>query len=202
MTQFRWSPLIERAFDVNRLHFLPLSSTEPLLSATAFTTSAQRYKMIPGLMVIHVRRGDYVEHCRYLAGDRQDFVSVNTFPQLPDQFDVPPSPPRRKIKATPEQVEHYRQRCFPSVDEMARKVREVRATPAGKGIERVYIMTNGKSDFLAELKAALWDIGEWEGISTSRDLVLDWEQKSIAQAVDQLVAQRSQVLIGNGVCCT
>ena len=60
-------------------------------------------------------------------------------------------------------------------------------------------MTNGKPDFLTELKDALWEAAEWDVVATSRDMVMNWEQKYIAQAVDQLVAQRAQVLIGNGV---
>ena len=62
-------------------------------------------------------------------------------------------------------------------------------------------MTNGKAPYIANLKRALWDAapGEWDSISSSRDLALNWEQKFVAQAVDVLVAQRAQVLIGNGV---
>ena len=33
----------------------------------------------------------------------------------------------------------------------------------------------------------------------SRDVKLSWEQKYVAQAVDMLIGQRAQVLIGNGV---
>ncbi|TCD62115.1 hypothetical protein EIP91_007469, partial [Steccherinum ochraceum] len=38
----------------------------------------------------------------------------------------------------------------------------------------------------------------WEKIATRRDLTLDWEQTFVSQAVDMLVGQRAQVLIGNG----
>jgi hypothetical protein len=66
------------------------------------------------------------------------------------------------------------------------------------GLRKVYIMTNGKGDWLAELRAALLKAGEWE-VSTSRDLFLSWEQKPISQALDMYVAQRAQAFIGNGV---
>ena len=156
--------------------------------------------MIPGLMVLHVRRGDYLEHCTFLAETYEDFVSVNNFPNMPDAFTVPEKVNiPRNVKTSPENLEYYRQRCFPSVDEIAKKVAEVRATPSGRDLRKVYIMTNGDKAFINELKVALWDVGEWEAVSSSRDLVLDWEQKFVAQAVDQLVAQRAQVLVGNGV---
>ncbi|KAG1835005.1 hypothetical protein DFJ58DRAFT_821029 [Suillus subalutaceus] len=49
-------------------------------------------------------------------------------------------------------------------------------------LTHVYIMTNG---------AVAW-------IKSSRDLDITWEQKFVVQALDMLVAQRSEVFIGNG----
>ena len=66
------------------------------------------------------------------------------------------------------------------------------------GLRKVYIMTNGKGSWLAELRAALLNGGQWE-VSTSRDLSLSWEQKPISQALDMYVAQRAQAFVGNGV---
>lgn len=60
-------------------------------------------------------------------------------------------------------------------------------------------MTNARGAWLAELREALWSAHKWEGLATSRDLELDWEQKYVAQAVDMHVAQRAEVFIGNGV---
>ena len=63
-------------------------------------------------------------------------------------------------------------------------------------------MTNAPLDWLSELKTALMakEEGEWEGISTSWDLQLDWEQRNLAQTIDMMIGHRSQVFIGNGVC--
>ena len=161
--------------------------------------------MIPGLMVIHIRRGDYLEHCRNLADRLEDFVSVNTFPGLPDPFPLPDRhglPRGQAATAGPATAELYRARCFPSVDEIVAKVAAARASPAGRGVRRLYVMTNGDRAFVAALEAALWARAEWELVASSRDLVLDWEQTFVAQAVDQLVAQRAQVFIGNGVSDT
>ena len=213
LTRFAWSSLIELAFDMNRDLFLPSSllADTPYLSSlpydTSTSTNAARYPPIPGLMAIHVRKGDYASHCGLLATIGDPFVSVNNFPALPDAFLPPgvPGPvmPNGKVAgnwhASAAQRTYYRERCYPSIPEIVAKVMEVRASDAGKGIRRLHIMTNGKPAYIANLKRALWDAMEWDAISSSRDLVLNWEQKFVAQAVDVLVAQRAQVLIGNGV---
>ncbi|KAI0829867.1 hypothetical protein BC628DRAFT_1359061 [Trametes gibbosa] len=196
ITHFGWSPLVELAFDMNRDLLLPQTSDLPYLSSNSYTTNTDRYTEIPGLMVIHVRRGDYEMHCRTLALLSEDFVSVNAFPGLPDPFTVPPH--EEYGNNTPENIEIYRKRCLPTLQEIAAKVAEVRASPAAHGVRRLYIMTNGRPDYVRELKDALWSLGGWDMIASSRDLVLNWEQKFVSQAVDMLVAQRAQVLLGNG----
>ena len=59
---------------------------------------------------------------------------------------------------------------------------------------------------MEELKDELRKMGGWEQVVSSRDLELGWEQQYVAQAVDMLIGQRAQVIIGNGVsarfvCC-
>ncbi|KAI0633646.1 hypothetical protein C8Q77DRAFT_1217981 [Trametes polyzona] len=196
ITHFGYSPLVELAFDINRELFLPTASPLPYLSSTSHTANAERYTEIPGLMVIHVRRGDYETHCRTLAMWSEDFVSVNAFPDMPDPWTVPPH--EEYGNNTPENIELYRRRCLPTIEEIAGKVAEVRASAAARGVRRLYIMTNGRPEYVRSLKDALWKLGDWEMITSSRDLVLNWEQKFVSQAVDMLVAQRAQVLIGNG----
>ncbi len=211
LTRFAWSSLIELAFDTNRDLFLPASAlaSTPYLSSIPYnaSTNALRYPPIPGLMAVHIRKGDYASHCNTLASIGDPFVSANSFPALPDAFLPPgvPGPvmPNGKVAgnwhAGAAQRAYYRRRCFPSIPEIVAKVLAVRATEAGQGVRRLHIMTNGKAPYIANLKRALWEAAEWDAISSSRDLVLNWEQKFVAQAVDVLVAQRAQVLIGNGV---
>ena len=78
-------------------------------------------------------------------------------------------------------------------------------------------MTNGNRELLQELKQALIDDAErskisgetngwefewtWEGVSTSRDLDLGWEEKPVGQALDMYIAQRSELFVVNGVSC-
>ena len=69
VTTFRWSPLVELAFDNNREVIAPTTVSQPPLSAVPYATpNAARYPSIPGLLVLHLRRGDYAGHCEHLAG--------------------------------------------------------------------------------------------------------------------------------------
>ncbi|KAI0829020.1 hypothetical protein BC628DRAFT_1315775 [Trametes gibbosa] len=197
ITQFGWSRLVELAFDTNRRLFVPdPTPLDPFLTGTSFTSNAERYTPIQGLIAIHIRRGDYERHCLNLAKQYEDFVSVNTFPDLPDSFTVPPATWHGIVP--PALYEHYRHHCYPTIKEIVEKVAQVRATPEGRGVRKLYIMTNGKPPFIKELKEALSKQGGWDLVSSSRDMTLNPEQKHVAQAVDMLVAQRAQVFIGNG----
>ena len=92
-----------------------------------------------------------------------------------------------------------------------------RESVGNKSLKRIFIMTNGNRELLQELKQALIDDAErskisgetngwefewtWEGVSTSRDLDLGWEEKPVGQALDMYIAQRSELFVGNGVSC-
>ena len=85
-------------------------------------------------------------------------------------------------------------------------MRKVRASLLSKtNLTRIYVLTNGRPEWLRELKDALQEdarrehMNEWEHIGTSRDLRLTGEQKHNSQALDMAVAQRAEVFIGNGV---
>lgn len=194
ITHFGWSPLVELAFDVNRDLFFSGSHLEPYLSSVPFTTNADRYSQIPGLLVIHVPRRDHEQSCEQTSAsselDRYAFV---TFPGMLDSD----SPLQGGFLHT--QKNNALAHCYPSIGQILTKVRQVRRTEAGKGLKKIYIITDGDPEFVLELKIALLQRDEWQQVSSSRDLVLNWEQKPIAEAVDMLVGQRAQVLIGNGV---
>ncbi|KAI0668526.1 hypothetical protein C8Q78DRAFT_1098866 [Trametes maxima] len=200
LTHFFWSPLVERAFDTNRAAISPSAASAPALSSLPLTTtSAQRYTEIPGLLVLHIRRGDYEAHCTHLAKWSSTFLAFNALPPLPDRFAPPAGGGWGENTAGNYAV--YRGRCFPSVAQIVRRVREVvRADSdvAGRGVESVYVMTNGEASWVVELKEALARTGRFKSVASSRDVVLDGEQKYVAQAVDMLVGQRAQVFIGNG----
>ncbi|KAI0831752.1 hypothetical protein BC628DRAFT_1349629 [Trametes gibbosa] len=199
LTHFAHSALVELAFDTNREVFAPTTILEPPLSAAPLALpAAARYTQIPGLLVLHVRRGDYEGHCEHLARWSSTYLAYNTLPELPDRFDPPPG--GSWGDNTPENFLIYKAHCFPSVAQIVHRVAEVVAddSDAARGLQHVYVMTNADAAWIAELKAALEGMGRWASVSASRDLVLNWEQKYVAQAVDMLIAQRAQVFVGNG----
>ncbi|OBZ68590.1 hypothetical protein A0H81_11553 [Grifola frondosa] len=196
MTHFGWSPLVELAFDTNRDLIHPTPVWEPFLSTQPFRSNIERYTMLHGLLVLHVRRGDYQDHCDHLAKWSSSYMSFNTFPDIPDRF----SPPEGGGwgENTPENMDIYLSHCFPSIEQIVAKVESVRTTDAAAGLQNIYIMTNGAVPWVQELKDALKKSGHFTSVTSSRDMVLNWEQKYVAQAVDMLIGQRAQAFIGNG----
>ncbi|KAH9023701.1 hypothetical protein EDB84DRAFT_1508301 [Lactarius hengduanensis] len=190
LTHFSWSPLITAAIAANANIIHPaLSSVTP----SSFTPSSHPAPL-SGLLALHIRRGDYVDHCVNLAGWSARFMGFNEFPGLPDRLE----PPGELVR--------YPAHCFPDIAQIVTRVREVRAAllPATP-LSRVYVLTNGRPEWLAELKEALQKdarsegLDEWTHIGTSRDLRLTREQQHNAQAMDMAVAQRAEVFLGNGV---
>lgn len=147
-----------------------------------------------GLLVIHARRGDFTAHCRFLAKWNSDWNAFNSFPELPDKYDKDLSDPRLSSA----NYEAYMDHCYPSLEQIVEKVKTVREE-SQEPLEYLYIMTNGDTSWVGNLKVALSDLGGWQHIGSNLDLSLTWEQKFVAQALDMLVAQRAQVFVGNGV---
>lgn len=174
----------------------PTTIVETPLSSTPYTSNADRYTRIDGLLVLHLRRGDYEQHCDHLAKWSSTFLAFNALPQL-EQFDPPPGGDWGEN--IPENYEIYHEHCFPTIEQIIKRIKEVQQSEAAKNLENVYIMTNGAVEWVQELKDALKDVGGFKHVSSSRDLVLSWEQKYVAQAMDMLVGQRAEVFIGNGV---
>ncbi|EIW79022.1 hypothetical protein CONPUDRAFT_155708 [Coniophora puteana RWD-64-598 SS2] len=197
VTHWRWSPLVIDAFKKN-LHFLAPTSPLSLFSNTPNVDSSD---IIPGLLAIHVRRGDFADHCKNLAAWSSEWNAFNAFPQFIDKFKVPQSVGLEAAAAEDYKTAAYERRCYPSIDQIVEKVSHIR-DDADDSLNYLYIMTNGASEWVSELKQALQRATAgsqpWENIASSRDLQLTWEQKYVAQAVDMYVAERAQVLIGNG----
>ncbi|KAI5118056.1 hypothetical protein M0805_005902 [Coniferiporia weirii] len=200
LTGFAWSPLINSALADNAHLFTKSLTSLQWLSSLgrdpqpAFNASDSSTP-IPGLLAIHVRRGDFEEHCRNLGKWGSEFMGWLQSPVLQDRFDKPPLAGHGE--PTQDIIDHYAKHCWPTIDEIVTKINEVRQTIAGKDLNRVYIMTNGASEWIAELKEKVLQSG-WEGVASSKDLKLIPEQVYVAQAVDMAIAMRSQVFIGNG----
>lgn len=180
---------------MNRELISPVTDLEPYLSALPFTNCADRYRPIPGLLALHIPRGIHQDYCQSLVADGQGFTGFNALPFLPDAFNTSALTSMhdsdRKLL--------YHRRCLPIIQEIVRRVDNIRRSPTGWGLRSVYIATNGQTPWLLELKTALRRMGGWTSVSSTRDLVLNREQRYVKQAVDMLVAQRAQVFVGNGV---
>jgi hypothetical protein len=230
---------------------------------------------IPGLLVLHIRRGDFAEHCTKLVEWGSSFHAFNSFEDMRerDGFDaseaspapgdepvvpLPPEPesefksyvsgllswigftPPTTSRKTLKQLAwkayeanltsyasakkeydtrkerygsaktKYLERCYPDTDQIVKRVREVREAvveesgPATPPLTHIYIMTNGKPPFLADLRLALQadahthSLPPWDSIQTSRDLIIGKEERYVAQTIDIYVAQRAEVFVGNG----
>ncbi|THV07951.1 hypothetical protein K435DRAFT_772286 [Dendrothele bispora CBS 962.96] len=218
VTEFAFSPLIMAAFESNKHLFTPVfrrffffsSSSSLDKGDSPIVSEAQP---ISGLLTLHIRRGDFEHHCGNLEEWGAVFSGFSSFPEMPDKLF-----PEGGYKTRQERKDGYRRHCYPSISEIVEQVRRVRKdardhhyadTHASESdyseLKRIYVMSNAPKEWLEELKRALFrdaaiTPGEepWEAIHTSRDLVLTWEQKHVAQALDMYVAERSQTFIGNG----
>ncbi|THV02287.1 hypothetical protein K435DRAFT_921704 [Dendrothele bispora CBS 962.96] len=179
ITQFSFSPLIKSALVSNRHLFFPSSH---------YSFPWDWVDDIPGLMTVHIRRGDFLEFCRELEQVNSDFQGFNAFPEMLDKFN--------SSEPTERKWEEYRKHCLPSVDEMVHKINE------GTPLKKIFVMSNAPKMWLQQLKETLQSSTgtdeKWEEIYTSRDLILTREQKYVSQAVDMYIAEKSQTFVGNG----
>lgn len=197
ITLFGWSSLAHSAFSANRHLFAPAPLiSSPYVAAPTCLHCVDPYAPLPGLLALHIRRGDFLEHCENLGQWSASFNAFNAFDGFPDPW----TPPHSSTSDKSDRMALYSRRCKPSIPQIVDKVEEARRSSAGRGLKDVYVMTNADPAWLDELKAALraqW--GGWERIATARDLRLTWEEKYVSQTMDMLVGQRAQVFIGNGV---
>ena len=183
LTDFAWSPLVRSALSQN------VAILEPINAVGSLETITSR-SQIPGLVAIHLRRGDYSRHCPRLEKYSSTYMGFNQFPEFPDKFD------NRKFQDHDERIEYYMAHCYPTVAQVAQKLMAVRTQ--NPGLKRVYVMTNGWGGWLRELRQILLSDG-WEDVKNSVDMQLDMVQKHVAMAVDMAIAEKAEVFVGNGV---
>ncbi|KAI0308536.1 hypothetical protein OF83DRAFT_1288934 [Amylostereum chailletii] len=184
LTEWKWSPLALSAIETNRHLIHP-----------SIDLNGHHRASLPGLLALHIRRNDFKDHCLHLAKWKSSYNAFNVRPDFPDQF-VPPEGGGDGDN-TSEGYAFYQKHCFPEIDDIVRRAMEVRAE-SKRPLDRIYILTNGRKEWLEELKASLREkTGPWTAITTSRDLKLTWEQKYVAQAMDMSIATRAEVFVGN-----
>ncbi|KAF8056524.1 hypothetical protein FPV67DRAFT_640352 [Lyophyllum atratum] len=178
---FRWSSLVQSTVTSN------LAAIHP---AAAKTSSAiAPLTTLPGLVAIHLRRGDFKGHCKYLLRWNAKYMGFNRFPEMLDKFDSSNDRPPEMLR------QYYMDHCMPEIDQVVERLRAVRM--ANPGLNRVYALTNGKASWINGLKDALQKDG-WVDVKSSVDLRLDSAQKFVSMAVDMAIAEKAEVFIGNG----
>lgn len=189
---FGWGTLAHSAFEANRHLFAPAPLIAPYVTAPSCLHCIDPYSQLDGLLALHLRRGDFLQHCENLGHWGAGFQAHNSFPDFPDQW----SPPEG---SDDEKIAFYLKRCLPTLEQIVEKIDAVRKSWGSEGLKNIYIMSNGDNEWLAELKTALYRMGGWDKIATSRDVVLTPEQRYVSHTMDMLIGQRAQVIIGNGV---
>ncbi|KAG6917483.1 hypothetical protein DXG01_002346 [Tephrocybe rancida] len=178
-TAFKWSALVESTLEKN------LAAIHP---AAVQSSSLDDATTLRGLVAVHLRRGDFKGHCKYLIRWKAEYMGFNRFPEM-DMFDA------SKISQPDELKEYYMRHCMPEVDQIVERLHAVRKV--NPGINRVYAMTNGKESWMNELKRALLSDG-WLDVTSSLDLRLDSAQQHVSMAVDMAIAEKADVFVGNG----
>ncbi|KAK7039096.1 hypothetical protein VNI00_010269 [Paramarasmius palmivorus] len=164
------SPLVLSAVYKNEYLFLPPSPRIQKSSPTPWDR----------MMAIHLRKGDFEDHCVGLWTVKMPWYGWNGLGFLPD-------------RQTPNiGLEDHMKRCWPSVDDIVDKEKNGR----GAVLDVMYLLTNDHSGFADEIINALGEEG-WL-IRTTKDLMLDQEQTDVSMAVDMEIASKASVFIGNG----
>ncbi|KAG0698213.1 hypothetical protein DFH29DRAFT_983956 [Suillus ampliporus] len=188
-TQWGWSPLIHDAYRRNRHIFVP--GVKPtLLGRLLGSTPSENYSdPIPGLLALHVRRGDFQDHCVHLGKWSSNWNAFNMFPEFSDKFQRPTD--GGWGETSDKNMQMYMQRCFPTIEQIVQRVMQVRVESEWP-LTHIYIMTNGAVAWVDELKEALAISGNWDQIRSSRDLEITWEQKFVAQGVGYVCGSKSR----------
>lgn len=76
-------------------------------------------------------------------------------------------------------------RCWVEIDAIVKRLTKLKMEYKDElKLGRVYVSTNGKEEWVAELKRALLKEG-WQSVMTTRDLKLTWEESGVDSAVGE-----------------
>ncbi|KAF8590672.1 hypothetical protein K439DRAFT_1329053 [Ramaria rubella] len=212
ISHFRWSDVVLHAvahniplIAHNHSAYVTLSTHVSSLASNGFATdvsqtavsSARITQELSNVLAIHIRRGDYLSHCKHMASYGSGYNSWNLLPSLPDAY----NPPIETKEGN--DLDEFMRHCWPSVDDVVQRVREVKRDYEEQGRENlraIYVLTNGKQPWIGDLKESLLTSGMgWEHVTSSRDLKLNSEPEKLAsQAVDMEIARRAALFVGNG----
>ncbi|KAF9506721.1 hypothetical protein BS47DRAFT_1321678 [Hydnum rufescens UP504] len=182
LTHFAWSPIVLSAVERN------LPALTPRISHLTRWLSVDKLSHIPGLLTLHLRRGDYKHHCEWMS-TFADFEGWNRLPFLPDPWNAPSDPADR--------VQYALNRCWIEIDDVVKRLDKLREEHLDANLDKIFVSTNGTPEWLEELKKRLWAKG-WRSVVTTRDLKLSWQERGVDNAVDMELAARGEVFVANG----
>ncbi|KAF8868149.1 hypothetical protein CPB85DRAFT_1366758 [Mucidula mucida] len=160
LKDFKWAPLVQGAVDRN------MAGIEKPADATS--------NLIPGLVAVHLRRGDYDGHCRYLVKLSVRYQGMNRYPGIVDRFDPYDFEPSGSNEA---KLDHYLKHCLPDIPQIVHRLREMRAQNPSLSLTKVYLLSNGRR---------------------CQDLVLTGAESYVSGAIDMAIAEQAELFIGNG----
>lgn len=175
--------------------------------------STASYDVIPhnlkGLLAVHIRRGDFYKPCMDRLKYNSEYNGWNSFPDYPDVFDPPPAlqSAASPLTSSP-RADSYARHCYPTLDQIVDRINLVRDEwhqQTGQVLDRVYVMTNAKREFLAELKRRLTTAmpeptdRSWKAVVTTKDLSVPNYSAEVIVGADMLIGEKAEVFIGNGV---
>lgn len=119
------------------------------------------------------------------------------FTQYRDQFGNP-----WEFGSDEERVARYMQHCLPTVDQIIKRVEQVKldweSLHPRHNLTQIYIMSNAERDFGDRLKNDLYAQG-WSRVVISKDRVVLHDEAEIDLATDMMIGQNAEVFLGNGV---
>ncbi|KAJ7062280.1 hypothetical protein C8F01DRAFT_986435 [Mycena amicta] len=170
------SPIVQSAIARNMYLFQP---------PTRVASVQQNHKPFDRMLAVHIRRGDYVQHCHNLAAYGASYYSWAQLPELVDKF-------------TPGQPEEEMMRhCLPTPAQLVQRIEHVRSE-YGKVLDVLYLLTNSADEDGAWLDEVKRSLRGWHTLVTTRELILDAEQTEVGMAVDMQLAREAAVFLGNG----
>ncbi|KAJ7342468.1 hypothetical protein DFH08DRAFT_874333 [Mycena albidolilacea] len=218
---FAWSPLVTAAVFRN---FQLLSQHPPPQALTPTGDRPHTFRSFPpynssappilGLLGIHLRRGDFKQHCYRLVREGLEYNAWNQLgtpeitvrpvlhPSTPPGYAWPALPDYLDIRQGQSRGDTAFDHCWPSAETIVSRVNAIRQSAESGGafpsqnLRRIYIATNGDPSWIGNLAVHLRADG-WD-VSSSFDMQLTLEEHTVAQAVDMSVLAGAESFIGAG----
>ncbi|KAF4623967.1 hypothetical protein D9613_002405 [Agrocybe pediades] len=201
LRNFKWSSIVEKAVDRSlQQQFTNISTKNPIASFDSVSFVGHRVpaaprptssSIVPGLLAVHLRRGDYKRHCTRLAAWQAGYMGWNrlvdgrdgrkTFEEeLAGNMAMENGTSGTESNTQDTRKKLYLTHCLPTIPEVVRRLHQVRdeygerlaTLEDGKvtgTLRQVYVLTNGWPSFVKELRRALLDDG-WESVIVSQDV--------------------------------